>query len=238
MQRYKLTDHLQELKSRFIKIICFFLVFSIASYHFNDIIYSYLLAPLPKKFIYTGLAEAFFTQIKISIFVGFCLSVPVISFQIYQFIAPGLYESEKKIALIILSFAPILFFLGGIFVFYIVIPGAWHFFLSFESLEGSSHLVLEPKISEYLDLVINLIVAFGAAFELPIILMILSLLGIITKEFLSKKRRIAVVIIFVIAGFITPPDVISQIALAMPMVLLYEISIILCKLIEIRRGHA
>ncbi len=238
MQRYKLTDHLQELKSRFIKIICFFLVFSIASYHFNDIIYSYLLAPLPKKFIYTGLAEAFFTQIKISIFVGFCLSVPVISFQIYQFIAPGLYESEKKIALIILSFAPILFFLGGIFVFYIVIPGAWHFFLSFESLEGPSHLVLEPKISEYLDLVINLIVAFGAAFELPIILMILSLLGIITKEFLSKKRRIAVVIIFVIAGFITPPDVISQIALAMPMVLLYEISIILCKLIEIRRGHA
>lgn len=238
MESYRLQDHLRELKSRFIKILCFFFIASIASYYFGDIIYSFLVAPLPKKFIYTGLGEAFFTQVKLAIFVGFCLTIPVIAFHIYKFIIPGLYDNEKKIAFIILSFSPLLFALGSAFVFYLVIPGAWSFFLSFERFDGSSPLVLEPRISEYLDLVVNLIIAFGVAFQLPIILMILSLIGVVQERFLASKRRLAIVIIFIIAGVITPPDVVSQIALAMPMVLLYEISIILCRTLEVRRNHA
>lgn len=238
MRRYKIEEHIKELKSRFIKLLCFFAVSSVASYYFSEAIYSFLMQPLPKKFIYTGLAEAFFTQVKISVFIGFCVTIPYIAFHIYWFIAPGLYENEKKIAFIILSFSPALFILSAVFVFYFVMPAAWGFFLSFENLEGVSPLVLEPRISEYLDLVINLVIAFGVAFQLPIILMILSLLGIVNYDFLTRKRRIAIIIIFIIAGVITPPDVLSQIALAMPMVLLYEISIILCRTLEVRRNHA
>lgn len=238
MELYRLKDHLQELKYRLIKILCFFFASSIASYYFGDIIYSFLVSPLPKKFIYTGLAEAFFTQVKLAIFMGFCLTIPIIAFHLYKFIAPGLYESEKQIAFIVLSFSPLLFILGSVFVFYLVIPAAWSFFLSFEHLDGASPLILEPRISEYLDLVLNLVIAFGVAFQLPIILMILSLIGLIKESFLSAKRRLAIVIIFIIAGVITPPDVVSQIALAMPMVLLYEISIILCRTLEARRNHA
>ncbi|MBP7189864.1 MAG: twin-arginine translocase subunit TatC [Rickettsiaceae bacterium] len=238
MKKQKLHEHLLELKSRIVKILFFFIFAFGAFYYFKEDLYRYLVLPLGRKVIYTGLAEAFFTHLKLSAFAGFCASLPVIAFQIYKFIEPGLYKGEKKIAFVILFFSPILFFFGGFFVYFIVIPKAWHFFLSFELPSEYSPLVLEPRISEYLDLVIQLTMAFGLAFELPIVLMIMVLIGVLDADFLVRKRRLAIVVNFVIAGIITPPDAISQIALAVPMVLLYEISIVLCKTLENRKKNA
>jgi sec-independent protein translocase protein TatC len=186
--------------------------------------------------IYTGLTEAFFTYIQIAAFAALSLTMPVISFQIYKFIAPGLYPKERHIASAILCLAPILFWSGGLFVFYCVVPKAWQFFLSFEIKDATMPLILEARISEYLHLIIQLILAFGLAFQLPVIFLILTLLGIVSSAFLINKRRIAIVINFVIAGIITPPDILSQIALALPMLLLYELSILACKFLE-NRSH-
>ena len=238
MKLSSLKTHFIELKSRFLKTTVFFLMCFAISYYFKEQIYLYLVSPLERKIIYTGLTEAFFTYIKITAFVAFIFTIPMIAWQIYCFIAPGLYKKEREIALIILSCAPLLFALGGCFVFYFIIPKAWHFFLSFELNDSISPLVLEPRISEYLNLVIELIIAFGLAFQLPVIFIILALMNIITADFLSRKRRGAIVIIFIIAGIITPPDALSQIALAIPMLLLYEISIASCKLLENRGKNA
>lgn len=238
MELYSLHAHFVELKSRLLKTIALFLSFFALSYYFKDSIYLYLVTPLGRKVIYTGLAEAFFTYIKISTFSAFVLTLPMIAFQIYRFIAPGLYPAERKVASILLCFAPLLFLMGGSFVFYFIIPKAWQFFLSFELTDAVSPLVLEARISEYLDLVINLIIAFGLAFQLPIIFAILALMGIITSDQLSRKRRLSIVIIFIIAGIITPPDALSQIALAIPMLLLYEISIVACQFLENRGKNA
>lgn len=238
MKASSLKTHFIELKSRFLKIVAFFFICFAMSYYFKEEIYLYLVNPLERKIIYTGLTEAFFTYIKITAFISFIMTIPMIALQIYYFIAPGLYEKERKIALTILACAPLLFLAGGCFVFYFVIPKAWHFFLSFELNDSISPLVLEPRISEYLSLVIELIIAFGLAFQLPIIFAILALMKIITADFLSRKRRPAIVIIFIIAGIITPPDALSQIALAIPMLLLYEISILSCKFLESRGQNA
>lgn len=238
MKLYSLKSHFIELKSRLLRTIVFFMAAFGISYYFKDSIYLYLVSPLARKVIYTGLAEAFFTYIKISAFIGFILTLPMISFQIYCFIAPGLYKEERKIALLLLCFSPLLFLLGASFVFYFVIPKAWHFFLSFELSDAVSPLMLEARISEYLDLVINLIIAFGLAFQIPIVFVILALMGIIKAASLSRKRRLSIVIIFIIAGIITPPDALSQIALAMPMLLLYEISIVACQFLENRGKNA
>lgn len=238
MKKQKFQEHLLELKSRIVKILIFFVFAFGVSYYFKEDLYRHLVLPLGRKVIYTGLAEAFFTHLKLAAFSAFCVSMPVAAFQIYKFIEPGLYKEEKKIAFVILFFSPILFFLGGAFVYFLVIPKAWHFFLSFELASDYSPLVLEPRISEYLDLITQLIMAFGIAFELPIVLMILVLIGLLKTEFLVRKRRLAIVANFIIAGIITPPDAISQIALAVPMVLLYEISIALCRTLENRKENA
>ncbi len=233
-----LKTHFIELKSRFLKTAVFFFMCFTISYYFKEQIYLYLVSPLERKIIYTGLTEAFFTYIKITAFIAFILTIPMIALQTYCFISPGLYKKEREIALVILSCAPLLFLAGGGFVFYFVIPKAWHFFLSFELSDSISPLVLEPRISEYLNLVIELIIAFGLAFQIPIIFAILALMKIVTADFLSRKRRPAIVIIFIIAGIITPPDALSQIALAIPMLLLYEISIVSCKFLENRGQNA
>jgi len=241
MQKYKLSEHFAELKMRFVIVSCFFLVAFCFFYYISEDIYLCLVQPLSKivgnegrKIIYTGLTEAFFTYIKIAAFASVIATIPVISWQIYSFIAPGLYKHERLIALGILILSPILFWIGGLFVFYFVIPKAWQFFLSFELKHSTLPLVLEARISEYLSLIIQLIIAFGIAFQLPVILAILTLLGFLSSAFLQRKRRLAIVFNFIIAGIITPPDVISQIALALPMVLLYEISIVSCRFLEQR----
>jgi sec-independent protein translocase protein TatC len=161
--------------------------------------------------------------------------MPLISIECYLFIKPGLFLSEQKYAAFILFMSPILFWCGSIFVFYFVMPRAWQFFLSFEKNNVVIPVILEARISEYLNLVIQLVIAFGIAFQLPIIMLILNLLKLLTSEDLRRKRRLAIVVNFIIAGILTPPDVVSQLALAVPMLLLYEISITICKLVENRR---
>jgi sec-independent protein translocase protein TatC len=232
------SEHLYELKRRLIYVI---LVLSISSgicYYFVQEIYLFITAPLGqlseggRKVIYTGLAEVFFTYLKISLVSGLLATLPFICYQIYVFISPGLLSREKTIVKIALIFAPILFYIGAIFMFYVVIPKAWSFFISFEIKDASVPLILEAKISEYISLVIQLVIAFGLAFEMPIVILILTAIGIFSSNILINNRRYATIMIFIFAGIVTPPDVISQIALAMPMILLYELSIRLCKIVE------
>lgn len=242
MQKYTFKEHLIEFKKRLLIVFAFFLVAFACCYALRDEIYSFCLSPLVdisegegRKIIYTGLAEAFFSYIKLSIFTAFCITIPVICYQVYTFIAPGLLQTEKKLVILVMSSSPILFYIGGFFVFYFVMPRAWEFFLSYENNSAGIPLVLEARISEYLELVIQFTFAFGMAFQLPVIMVILGAMGLIHSSSLKSKRRIAIVIIFIVAAIFTPPDVISQIALAIPLLLLYEVSIILCKLVEKRR---
>lgn len=241
MQKYTLREHFAELKRRFLSIMSLFICSFIVCYYFSEEIYSFILQPLAKatseherKMIYTGMSEAFLTYMKLSFWSAFLIIIPIISFHIYKFIAPGLLKSEKTIVIPALIMAPFLFYLGGFFVFYIVMPKAWQFFLSFENNDSMLPIVLEARVSEYLSLVMQFVTAFGLAFELPILLVILCVLKLISAKSLKNKRRFAIVIIFIIAAILTPPDVLSQIALAIPLILLYEISIFICVIVEKR----
>jgi sec-independent protein translocase protein TatC len=244
MKQYHLKEHFSELKKRLlIVLVSFMMIFLINYIFFSDMLFQILINPLQgsggnyHKIIYTGLTEAFVTYLKLAAFAALLVIVPILSYQIYAFIKPGLYKEEKTIATIIFFLAPFLFWSGGFFVYYYVMPKAWQFFLSFEKT-GEMPLLLEARISEYLGLVIQFILAFGIAFELPLIMIILNLLGLVEAESLKSKRRFAIVIIFIIAGILTPPDILSQFALAIPMLLLYEISIRACKFIEGKRSYA
>jgi sec-independent protein translocase protein TatC len=238
MQKASFAEHFTELKKRVMYIILFLSVTSMFGYYFVEDIYSFITHPLiassaeNRKVIYTGLAEVFLTYIKISFFFGFLISFPFICYQIYAFISPGLLKNEKKIVATSLLMAPILFYIGAIFMFYLVIPKAWSFFIGFEIRDAAVPLLLEAKISEYISLVIQLIIAFGLAFEMPVIILILTSIGIFSSNLLINNKRYAIVLIFIFAGIVTPPDILSQIALAIPMILLYEVSIKLCRLVE------
>jgi len=232
-----LLDHLIELRTRLLWsmgafMLCFFLC-----YYFSKEIYSFLAQPLAdilinrggnRRLIYTALYEAFFTYLKVSFFGAAFLAFPVIASQIYMFVAPGLYRSEKRAFLPFLLATPVLFVGGAALAYYFVFPAAWTFFLSFETSDGAGGLPvqLEAKVSEYLGLVMRLIFAFGLAFQLPVLLTLLAKVGIITQAGLKKYRRYAYVGMFIIAAIITPPDVITQTGLAIPLILLYEISIV------------
>lgn len=241
MKEYTFKEHFLELKKRLLVIISYFFVVFILCYCFSENIYNFILKPLAevinindRKVIYTGMAEAFFTYVKLSFWTAFLIIIPVITYHIYRFIAPGLLKSEKVIILPTIIVAPLLFYAGGLFVFYLIIPNAWHFFLSFENPDAALPIMLEARISEYLSMVMQLVTAFGLAFELPVIILILGVLKLVSVQGLRQKRRFAIVIIFILAAIFTPPDVLSQIALALPLVALYEISIIICNFVEIR----
>lgn len=237
--------HLQELKKRVIICLISFCITSIICYIFADKIYAIFVNPLEellqdqenRKLIFTNLTEVFFTYLKLAFFAGFILSFPVIATQLYMFIAPGLYKNEKRFFLPCLIFSPVLFILGGVFVYLLVFPLAWKFFLSFEvpSTANSVAIILEAKVSEYLNLVISLIIAFGLVFQLPLILILLVKFGIINSNWLKEKRKISIVIAFIIAAILTPPDVITQIMLAVPIIILYEISILVATYIETQK---
>ncbi len=238
-----LHEHLAELRSRLLLSIgAFFIIFCIC-YVFAEDIYSFLVKPLAdvydegqdRRLIYTGLAEAFFTYIKVSFYAALFISFPIIASQIYMFLAPGLYKKERKVLLPFLIATPVLFFAGGAMVYYWIFPLAWQFFVSFESSTALLPIQLEARVSEYLSLVINLIFAFGIAFQLPVLLTLLAKVGLVSSSGLIKKRKYAVIAILTAAAFLTPPDVISQIGLALPMLLLYECSIFSCKYIERNR---
>lgn len=244
MKSYSFKEHFSELKARFLRVIVIFIIGFIICYYFSEEIYNILLEPLAKlthdnirKLIYTGLAEAFFTYIKLAAFSSFVIIMPVIAMECYFFVKPGLYPEERIYAKFIFFMSPILFWCGSFFVFYFVMPRAWQFFVSFENDNIIIPIILEARISEYLNLVIQLIIAFGIAFQIPIIILILNLLKILTVKGLIKKRRLAIIVNFIIAGILTPPDVFSQFALAIPMLLLYEISIITCKCVENRGSN-
>jgi sec-independent protein translocase protein TatC len=196
VQKFTLREHFLELKFRLIKIILFFVIAFLVSYYYSDNIYQFLLKPLfdnssgERKVIYTGLAEAFITYLKLGAFVGFLSTIPVICWQVYFFLAPGLHKYEKHIIFFVLAFSPLLFFCGAGFVFYLVMPKAWQFFLSFENKNAILPLVLEARISEYLSLVMQLIVAFGLAFQMPVVMVILGVLGIVSSESLKKKEEL------------------------------------------------
>ena len=232
-----LLDHLIELRTRLLWSMGAFLLCFFICYYFSKGIYSFLAQPLAdiliqrggnRRLIYTALYEAFFTYLKVSFFGAAFLSFPVIATQIYMFVAPGLYRSEKRAFLPFLLATPVLFVGGAALAYYFVFPAAWRFFLSFETSDGAGGLPvqLEAKVSEYLGLVMRLIFAFGLAFQLPVLLTLLAKVGIISVAGLKKYRRYAYVGMFIIAAIITPPDVITQTGLAIPLILLYEISIL------------
>ena len=237
------TSHLVELRQRL--IYCFvslFIIFAI-SYAFAEHIYSFLVQPYAnavqsdienRRLIFTALQEAFLTYLKVSFFVAIFLTSPVILIQIWKFIAPGLYDHEKSAIMPYLVITPILFFLGGGLVYYLVMPLAIKFFLSFESvgLATSLPIQLEAKVNEYLSLIMKLIFAFGLCFQLPVVLSLLARIGVVDAEFLKTRRKYVVIIIFTAAAILTPPDPITQIGLAIPLLILYELSIFSVSLIE------
>ena len=237
-----LLDHLVELRRRLIyAVVAFFVVF-IVCFAFANTFFNFLVTPLAdiwsgqdgRRLITTALHEKFFTNIKVAFFAAAFFAFPIISAQIWAFVAPGLYNNEKKAFLPFLIATPILFFAGGAFVFYLVLPVAWNFFAGFEQLasEGPLPITLEPKVNEYLSLTMRLVFAFGISFELPVAITLLVRVGLASVAGLKAKRRYAIVVAFVAAAILTPPDPISQLSLAIPIILLYEVSILCARIIE------
>tara|TARA_B100000963_G_scaffold361847_1_gene400260 strand:+ start:5493 stop:6242 length:750 start_codon:yes stop_codon:yes gene_type:complete len=237
------TSHFVELRSRLIKSLVLILFIFVISYTFADHIYNFLVEPYAnavkdddnsRRLIFTALHETFITYLKVAFFSAIFLGSPVLLIQIYKFIAPGLYQNEKKAILPYLISTPILFLLGGLLVYYLVMPLAIKFFLSFETVGSTNTLPiqLEAKVNEYLSLIMRLIFAFGLSFQLPILLNLLARIGVVNSNYLKKIRRYFVVIIFTVAAILTPPDPITQIGLAIPLLLLYELSIITVKFTE------
>ena len=241
--------HLAELRSRLIKSIIYLFIFFIISYIFAENIYNFLIEPyanavkdddVNRRMIFTALHETFIVYLKVAFFSAMFISSPIVLTQIWKFVAPGLYKNEKKALLPYLIATPTLFLLGGMLVYYLIMPLAIKFFLSFETSSQITSLPiqLEAKVNEYLSLVMRLIFAFGISFQLPVLLSLLARVGFVDSEYLKKRRKYVIVIIFAFAAVLTPPDPITQIGLGIPLLILYELSILSVKIIEKKKNNA
>ena len=243
------VEHLTELRSRLLKSIIYLFIFFIICYFFAENIYSFLLAPyaeavkeddVSRRMIFTALHETFITYLKVAFFAAMFVTSPIILTQIWKFVAPGLYKNEKRALLPYLIATPTLFFLGGMLVYYLIMPLAIKFFLSFETTTQFSNLPiqLEAKVNEYLSLIMRLIFAFGISFQLPVLLSLLARVGFVDSQYLKKRRKYVIIIIFSVAAILTPPDPITQIGLGIPLLILYELSILSVRFIEKKKNNA
>ncbi len=243
------VEHLAELRSRLLRSLAYLFIFFILCYIFSENIYSFLVAPYAdavkddgngRRMIFTALHETFITYLKVAFFAAMFISSPIILTQIWKFIAPGLYKNEKKALLPYLVATPTLFLLGGMLVYYLIMPLAIKFFLSFETPANLNSLPiqLEAKVNEYLSLIMRLIFAFGISFQLPVLLSLLARVGFVDSEYLKKRRKYVIVLIFAVAAILTPPDPITQIGLGIPLLILYELSILSVRLIEKKKKDA
>ncbi len=239
-----LIEHLKELRTRLIKSLIAIFICFVACFFFATDIFNILVTPYERaagmeqevRLIYTAPQEYFFTQLKIALFGALFIAFPVVANQIYMFVAPGLYKHERQAFLPFLVATPVLFFIGALMVYFIVMPTIMTFFLSMEQAGGAGQAAIEllPRVSEYLGLIMTLIFAFGIVFQLPVVLTLLARTGALTEQDLKDKRRYAIVGAFVAAAILTPPDPLSQILLAVPTMLLYELSIIAVRFMKKR----
>jgi len=245
-----LIEHLTELRSRLILSVIAFLICMVCVFPFSKYIFNFLAMPITEllavqneanDLIFTGLQQGFMVNVKISFFGGFIVSFPFVGFQIWRFIAPGLYKKEKLAFLPFLIASPLLFIIGAAFAYFVVLPLAFNFFLSFQNTSDLNNLVgikYLGTINEYLSLTMRFILAFGICFQLPVLLTLMGKAGLVSSISLIKIRKYAVVSILVIAAIVTPPDVITQIILFSVVYSLYEISILLVKLVEKKKEEA
>ncbi len=245
-----LIEHLMELRTRLIWslgafFVAFLACFAMAKHLFNLLVIPYKWAVIwagldvaKSSLIYTAPQEFFFTQIKVAMFGAMVISFPVVASQLYKFVAPGLYKNERAAFLPFLIASPLLFLLGGALVYFFFTPMVMWFFLAMQQLpeNGEVAISLMPKVSEYLSLIMTLVLSFGLVFQLPVVTTLLARVGLLTSDWLREKRKFAIVAAFVVAAVLTPPDPMSQIGLALPAILLYEVSIYMARLVEKKRA--
>ena len=242
-----LIEHLIELRQRLMKSVIAIAIFFVICFIFADKIFNILIIPYQwgagttdVRFIYTALEEYFFTQLKIALFGSLFISFPVIATQLYGFVAPGLYKNERRAFLPFLVATPVLFLIGSCLVYFLIMPLATQFFLSQQQVGGDGQATIEnlQAVSTYLGLIMTLIFAFGLVFQLPVAITLLARVGLTNSDWLRDKRKYAILLTFVAAAVLTPPDPISQIGLAVPTLLLYEISIHMARMVERQRAAA
>lgn len=246
--RAPLIEHLIELRQRLIHALIAFVIMFVICFTFAGRIYNILVNPYVQavgspemaRLIYTHGLEYFFTQLQVAFFGAAFFAFPVIAIQIYKFVAPGLYKNERDAFIPYLMATPVLFALGAGMVYFVAMPLLMYFSVGMQQLAGEGQPTIEflPKVGEYLSLIMTLIFAFGICFQLPVVLTLLARAGLIDSQFLKDKRKYAVVLVFIVAAISTPPDIISQFALAVPTLLLYEASIFAVRMVEKKRAEA